>query len=267
MGAQRPGVGRRLARRHPRLAPERRYPGAVWLQLSGPPIAASRARFWHDVRARSDCLGLCRAFRDRGQGGAAFRRRVRHSFIGSHASMDVEHMASLRTVLNTLHDEPSRSAIVESTLVNFGLFARLRERMSAARPFRTRSLPLTGTARRGGGRTSIGGLTGIPRCQAGRIATSGSGVGSELACSRLRTCVKLHPVLQPGSDGRAAPGVLRHLGPPPATTDDVRLSLESSTSAATCRPTLIRARDRESLKMYGRRCTISCVDGRPPSAA
>ena len=49
------------------------------------------------------------------------------SFIGSHASMDVEHMASLRTVLNTLHDEPSRGAIVESTLVNFGLFTRVFE--------------------------------------------------------------------------------------------------------------------------------------------
>lgn len=49
------------------------------------------------------------------------------SFIGSHASMDVEHMASLRTVLNTLHDEAARSAIVESTLVNFGLFTRVFE--------------------------------------------------------------------------------------------------------------------------------------------
>jgi hypothetical protein len=41
--------------------------------------------------------------------------------------MDVEHMASLRTVLNTLHDETSRSAIIESTMVNFGLFTRVFE--------------------------------------------------------------------------------------------------------------------------------------------
>ena len=49
------------------------------------------------------------------------------SFINSHATMDAEHMASLRTVLNTLYDEASRDAIVESTLVNFGLFTRVFE--------------------------------------------------------------------------------------------------------------------------------------------
>lgn len=49
------------------------------------------------------------------------------SFIGSHATMDMEHMASLRTVLNTIEDEPARSAIVESTMVNFHLFTRIFE--------------------------------------------------------------------------------------------------------------------------------------------
>jgi len=47
------------------------------------------------------------------------------SFIGSHATMDMEHMASLRTVLNTLHDDASRNAIVESTMVNFHHFTRI----------------------------------------------------------------------------------------------------------------------------------------------
>lgn len=49
------------------------------------------------------------------------------SFIGSHATMDMEHMASLRTVLNTLDDEAAGNAIVESTLVNFNLFTRIFE--------------------------------------------------------------------------------------------------------------------------------------------
>ena len=47
------------------------------------------------------------------------------SFISSHATMDMEHMASLRKVLNTLNDDASRSAIVESTLVNFHHFTRI----------------------------------------------------------------------------------------------------------------------------------------------
>jgi len=47
------------------------------------------------------------------------------SFIASHATMDLEHMASLRTVLNTLADDASRGAIVESTLVNFHLVTRI----------------------------------------------------------------------------------------------------------------------------------------------
>ena len=49
------------------------------------------------------------------------------SFISSHATMDAEHMASLREVLNTLYDEASRDAIVESALVNFSLFTRVFE--------------------------------------------------------------------------------------------------------------------------------------------
>ncbi|MES2992970.1 MAG: iron-containing redox enzyme family protein [Pseudomonadota bacterium] len=51
------------------------------------------------------------------------------SFISSHATMDAEHMATLRQVLNTLTDEDAREAIVEATLVNFqqitGIFAAI----------------------------------------------------------------------------------------------------------------------------------------------
>jgi hypothetical protein len=49
------------------------------------------------------------------------------SFISSHATMDVVHMESLRKVLDTVVDAPARIAIVESTLVNFGLFTRVFE--------------------------------------------------------------------------------------------------------------------------------------------
>ena len=41
------------------------------------------------------------------------------SFINSHATLDTQHMAQLRTILNTLESEQSRAAVIESTLVNF----------------------------------------------------------------------------------------------------------------------------------------------------
>jgi pyrroloquinoline quinone (PQQ) biosynthesis protein C len=49
------------------------------------------------------------------------------SFISSHATMDAQHMAELRTVLNTIDDDPARDAIVESTIVNFHHFTRIVE--------------------------------------------------------------------------------------------------------------------------------------------
>lgn len=49
------------------------------------------------------------------------------SFISSHATMDAEHMASLRTILNTITDEHAQEAIVESTIFNFHYFTRLFE--------------------------------------------------------------------------------------------------------------------------------------------
>jgi len=49
------------------------------------------------------------------------------SFISSHATMDAEHMAELRQVLNTVDDEAAREAIVESTLVNFHHITRVFE--------------------------------------------------------------------------------------------------------------------------------------------
>jgi pyrroloquinoline quinone (PQQ) biosynthesis protein C len=49
------------------------------------------------------------------------------SFISSHATMDAEHMAELRKVLNTIEDAAARDAVVESTLVNFHHFTRMFE--------------------------------------------------------------------------------------------------------------------------------------------
>lgn len=51
------------------------------------------------------------------------------SFISSHATMDAQHMAELRTVLNTLAegDEAARDAVVEATEVNFHHFTRIVE--------------------------------------------------------------------------------------------------------------------------------------------
>jgi pyrroloquinoline quinone (PQQ) biosynthesis protein C len=49
------------------------------------------------------------------------------SFISSHATMDAEHMATLRTVLNTITDEPAREAVVESALLNFHHITRVFE--------------------------------------------------------------------------------------------------------------------------------------------
>ena len=47
------------------------------------------------------------------------------SFISSHATMDTEHMAELRSVLNTVGDDAAREAIVESALVNFHHFTAM----------------------------------------------------------------------------------------------------------------------------------------------
>ena len=47
------------------------------------------------------------------------------SFIGSHATMDAEHMVALRKVLNTITDDAARDAVTESTLLNFHHITRI----------------------------------------------------------------------------------------------------------------------------------------------
>ena len=49
------------------------------------------------------------------------------SFISSHATMDAEHMVTLRKILNTITDDAAREAVIESTLVNFHLLTRVFE--------------------------------------------------------------------------------------------------------------------------------------------
>jgi len=67
--------------------------------------------------------------------GGAFASAVRESlllvgdrgvsFIGSHATMDTEHMVHLREILNTVEGDSARQAIVESALVNFEFVTRI----------------------------------------------------------------------------------------------------------------------------------------------
>jgi pyrroloquinoline quinone (PQQ) biosynthesis protein C len=49
------------------------------------------------------------------------------SFIASHATMDAQHMAELRVVLNRLQGEAALDAVVESVRVNFHHFTRIIE--------------------------------------------------------------------------------------------------------------------------------------------
>ena len=49
------------------------------------------------------------------------------SFISSHATMDAEHMVTLRKVLNKITDDAARDAVIESTLVNFQSITRVFE--------------------------------------------------------------------------------------------------------------------------------------------
>ncbi len=47
------------------------------------------------------------------------------SFIASHATMDAQHLAELRKILNQVHDAAAQAAIVESVRVNFHHFTRI----------------------------------------------------------------------------------------------------------------------------------------------
>ena len=49
------------------------------------------------------------------------------SFISSHATMDAEHMAELRVVLNQIADDDAKKAIIESTFFNFHQFGKVLE--------------------------------------------------------------------------------------------------------------------------------------------
>ena len=49
------------------------------------------------------------------------------SFIESHASLDAQHMAELRLVINQIADGAAQAAVVESVKVNFHHFIRIIE--------------------------------------------------------------------------------------------------------------------------------------------
>ncbi|MBC7938948.1 MAG: iron-containing redox enzyme family protein [Chitinophagaceae bacterium] len=49
------------------------------------------------------------------------------SFIDSHASLDAQHMAELRQILNQVHGDAARAAVLESVRLNFHHFTRIIE--------------------------------------------------------------------------------------------------------------------------------------------
>jgi len=49
------------------------------------------------------------------------------SFISSHATMDAEHMAELRVILNQIEDDETKEAVIESVAFNFHQFGRVLE--------------------------------------------------------------------------------------------------------------------------------------------
>lgn len=49
------------------------------------------------------------------------------SFIDSHSSMDTQHMAELRKILNQVKDPAAQAAVIESVRVNFHHFTRIIE--------------------------------------------------------------------------------------------------------------------------------------------
>jgi hypothetical protein len=49
------------------------------------------------------------------------------SFIDSHATMDAQHMAELRQILNRVEGEDALAAVVQSTRINFHHFTRIFE--------------------------------------------------------------------------------------------------------------------------------------------
>jgi hypothetical protein len=49
------------------------------------------------------------------------------SFISSHATLDAEHMAELRILMNQIEDDDAKDSIVETTAFNFHQFTRILE--------------------------------------------------------------------------------------------------------------------------------------------
>ena len=49
------------------------------------------------------------------------------TFINSHATLDAQHMADLRVILNDVHDDEAKEAIFESTCFNFHQFGKVLE--------------------------------------------------------------------------------------------------------------------------------------------
>jgi hypothetical protein len=70
--------------------------------------------FLHDRRIPQRALCAVRAHH-----GGGFK------FLTSHATMDVDHMASLNQLLKTIADPTAQRSIINSTRMNFYLFAQM----------------------------------------------------------------------------------------------------------------------------------------------
>lgn len=102
-------------------------------------LALTGYNYWAaDRRHPCSCLGMLYALEVIASVyGGPFAAAIRESllldgergvsFIGSHATMDAQHMAELRVILNQVEDEAAQAAIVESVRVNFHHFTRIVE--------------------------------------------------------------------------------------------------------------------------------------------
>ena len=156
------------------------------------------------------------------------------SFISSHVTMDAEHMAELRQILNTLYDADAQDAIVESTIFNFHTSPGSSKRYERARRQRLpRPVDRPYKYLR---------LEWSPSSSVLRVRTC----VKPIQCYSLAAMAELQRVF---NDITANPGLVRHF----VMTSDVP-GVFNFGGDLSLFVLLVRARDLDSLKLYGRRC-------------
>jgi len=90
--------------------------------------AATPVRHWACcTRWRSSPRSTAGRLRRRSANRFCSKANAAVSFIGSHASLDAQHMADLRRLMNQLNSAGTLAAVVESVRVNFHHFTRIIE--------------------------------------------------------------------------------------------------------------------------------------------